>query len=324
MTARRRPVLGAALMLIGCASTLSSSVPFVFNALRITVRDDLWNLVDLSRHGVETMGLSVEWGMLSAAMGMYLSLLMAWAGIGWWKGRPWAATTTWAYVACGPAVTFTDLIIFIFAGRPCGLLSRLIFFDALGLLLPVALGLWLAARSRWATGPALAATQDAETAPGPSRRPALALLLMVIGAAGATMGVVPFVLSGLRIILGRDPWSAPDLARHGVDGLGLSTEWCMLTSAMCTCLGALMLWAGAGWLKGLRRRPWTRLWTWVYVTCALVVNATDTMIFLFKARPGPTRNLMLAADGVGLLIACLLGVWLLAGRVGRSGKEQKA
>jgi len=90
-TASRHPRVGWLLVLAGALGIVTGVIPLTTNAMRILVNENLWNVVDLAAHGVEAMGLSVEWGMLSSAMGACLGVLLLWAGAGWLKGRAWPA-----------------------------------------------------------------------------------------------------------------------------------------------------------------------------------------------------------------------------------------
>jgi len=105
--------------------------------------------------------------------------------------------------------------------------------------------------------------------------------LVVAGVIGVIGGVVPFSLNAFRILGGEKTWSSSSLAGHGVEALGLSVEWAMLSSAIGAYLGALLLASGRAWLKGLDA---ARLLTWIYVAGGVTVNATDLAIFLFHAE----------------------------------------
>lgn len=139
-----RPGLGMFLLAIGAIGLITGLVPFVTNGLRIVVAPDLWNAVDLAAHGVEAMGLGVEWGMLSSAMGASLGLLLLAAGWGWRKGAPWAAAVTYCYIVVGIAVNFTDMAIFLFKAKPGPMRSQMLFFDGIAFAIPVALAVYLA------------------------------------------------------------------------------------------------------------------------------------------------------------------------------------
>jgi hypothetical protein len=99
-----------------------------------------------------------------------------------------------------------------------------------------------------------------------------------------------------------------DVAAHGVEAMGLSIEWAMLSSAMGLCLGVMMVWAGRGWIRG---RGWAGAVSWAYVMAGLAVNGSDLVIFAFRAKAGAMRTGMLAADGAALAIPVVLGVWLV-------------
>ena len=151
-----------------------------------------------------------------------------------------------------------------------------------------------------------------------SRHRLVGWLLILAGVVGVISGVIPFTTNGLRILVNEDLWNVVDLAAHGVEAMGLSVEWGMLSSAMGTVLGVLLLWAGVAWVQG---RPSAAVVTWAYVLVGLAVNITDMTIFVFRAKHGPMRTQMLALDGIAMLIPWVLAGWLLrqrrpAGRVG--------
>lgn len=147
-------------------------------------------------------------------------------------------------------------------------------------------------------------------------RRALGWLLVGAGVLGMVCGIVPFVITGLRIATGRSVPAEMDWLAHGIESLALSAEWAMLSSAMGTFLGIMLLWAGAGWIRG---RPWAAAVTWMYVLAGLTVNVTDMIIFALKAKDGPMRTDMLLLDGVATLIAAGLAAWLLLRRRPASG-----
>ncbi len=143
---RRRPRLGWFLILVGIIGVVSGIVPFTINALRILVDEQLWNMLDFAAHGVESLGLSMEWGLLSSAMGTYLGVLLLLAGTGWLKGRARALPATLAYVSCGLVVNVADMIIFAFRAKPGPVRTQMLVFDAIALLIPIGLGVWLLRR----------------------------------------------------------------------------------------------------------------------------------------------------------------------------------
>jgi hypothetical protein len=67
----------------------------------------------------------------------------------------------------------------------------------------------------------------------------LGIVLIVLGVVGVVTGVIPLAASGLRIVLTEDPWNFADLFAHGMEAMGLSPEWAMLSSAMGAFLGVL-------------------------------------------------------------------------------------
>ena len=104
-------MVGWLLTAAGAVGVITGIVPLTINTLRIVVDEHLWNLLDFAAHGVESMGLSLEWGMLSSAMGMCLGVLLLCAGRGWRKGYAWAAPVSGAYVLTGLAVNISDMLI---------------------------------------------------------------------------------------------------------------------------------------------------------------------------------------------------------------------
>ncbi len=136
-------------------------------------------------------------------------------------------------------------------------------------------------------------------------------VMVVIGVLGVVTGVVPLAINGLRVVGDEHLWGAADVAAHGVEAMGLSIEWAMLSAAMGACLGVLMVWAGVGWIRG---RAWAGTVSWTYVLAGVTVNVCDLLIFAFRAKAGAMRNGMLAADSVALVIPLVLGVWLVNGR----------
>jgi hypothetical protein len=144
-----------------------------------------------------------------------------------------------------------------------------------------------------------------------TRRPKLGWALGVAGVIGVVTGLVPFVGTSLRLVVDENLWKIPgteDLAAHGMESMSLSLEWCMLSSAMGTYLGVLLLLAGFGWVRG---RPWALPVSIAYVLGGLAVNFTDLVIFLFRAQSGLMRTLMILFDGIAFLIPLFLGIYLL-------------
>ncbi len=151
--------------------------------------------------------------------------------------------------------------------------------------------------------------------PAASRHPRVGWLLAAAGVLGLASGVVPFTINALRLVLGKSPIHLPDTYAHGLEAMDLSLEWAVLSSAMGTCLGVLLLWAAVGWLKG---RTWAATVSWAYVLAGVAVCGPDVLIFAFRAQPGPTRTHMLAADSVALFIPLALALWLVLTRKSRS------
>lgn len=142
-TGERKPFAGWVYTIAGLLGVVTGVVPLTLNAVRILFREDLWGLLDLAAHGVEAMGLSVEWGLLSSALGLYLGVLLLWAGAGWRNGRPWAPAITWAYAIGGLTVNLVDQVIFIFRAKPGIVRTQMIAADAVALLIPLLTLAWL-------------------------------------------------------------------------------------------------------------------------------------------------------------------------------------
>ena len=141
-----------------------------------------------------------------------------------------------------------------------------------------------------------------------TRHPWVGGLLIAAGLLGVVTGLVPLTVNALRIVADEKLWGAVELAAHGVEALGLSLDWALLSSAAGAGLGVLLLCAGLGWRRGV---PWAAPVSWAYVVMGLAVNATDLLIFALRARPGPTRTTMLLADGVAVLIPLALAAWMI-------------
>ncbi|MFO7897433.1 MAG: hypothetical protein R6V58_00060 [Planctomycetota bacterium] len=158
------------------------------------------------------------------------------------------------------------------------------------------------------------------------QRRGFGVVLTIAGVLGLVVGLVPLVVNGARMLTRADPFAklldAVGIAGHGVEKMGLSVDWAVLSCALGTYLGALLLIAGIGWIKG---RRWAPAVTWAYVGCGLTVNVTDMFIFIFWARAGSMRSHMLVADGVALCFAVLVFVWYLGIRRGqKQGREEAA
>jgi len=139
--------------------------------------------------------------------------------------------------------------------------------------------------------------------------------LIIFGEFGLIAGIVPFAVHVVRLVADSRFVRGADWSAHGVDALGLSSEWALLSSAMGTYLGALLLWAGIGWTRG---RPWAPVVAWAYVFGGLAVNVTDMLIFWLQANPCLGRTLMLIFDGIALALPVAVAVWLL--RIRRAGR----
>jgi len=144
---RASKVLGWLLAVAGVIGIITGLVPLTSNALRVLVSWDLWGL-DVEKHAVEAMGLTVEWGLLSSSMGTFLGVMLLWAGVGWIRRRGWAPAVTGLYVLVGLTVNVTDMVIFAFQAKDSSMRSHMLLGDGLAMLLPGFLAAWLILRRR--------------------------------------------------------------------------------------------------------------------------------------------------------------------------------
>jgi hypothetical protein len=133
-------------------------------------------------------------------------------------------------------------------------------------------------------------------------------VLIAAGIIGVVTGAVPLTINTVRVVANERAYGMVDLAAHGVEAMGLSREWGMLSSGMGTLLGVLLLCAGAAWLTGKATAP---LLSWVYVAAGLTVNAIDMLIFIFRAKPGFMRSEMLLFDSLAAALPVALAAWLI-------------
>lgn len=144
---------GGLLIAAGVIGVVTGAVPLAINAARAFFHESTSIRIDLAAHGVEAMGLSVEWALLSCTMGVLLGILLLWAGRAWLRGRATAPLLSWIYVLAGLMVNLVDMLIFLFLARPGAMRSRMLFLDGLATLLPVVVAAWLIARRRTAPPP---------------------------------------------------------------------------------------------------------------------------------------------------------------------------
>jgi len=143
---RRAVVAGDFLMVCGGVGLVTGLVPFAVSALRLLGFDLGLGPDDWAAHGVEAMGLSLEWAALSSICGAFLGALLLAAGLGWRRGRPWAPLVTLLYAIDGLLVTGTDLAIFALAARPGRMRTSMLIADAVAFALAVGV---LAALIAW-------------------------------------------------------------------------------------------------------------------------------------------------------------------------------
>jgi len=139
-------LVGAVFTVAGIIGVLTGAVPFVVNALRIVRGPEWWQTSDWAGHGVEAMGLGVEWGMLSSAMGLCLGVILLWAARCWFRGLDHAPVVTWAYVLFGLGVNVTDMFIFALNAKPGRMRTHMLWADGAALAFAVMVGLWLLVR----------------------------------------------------------------------------------------------------------------------------------------------------------------------------------
>ena len=134
------------------------------------------------------------------------------------------------------------------------------------------------------------------------------MLLVMCGVVGVTTGVVPFLIAGLRLAAVAWAERAADWAAHGMDSLGLSVEWAVLSSACGTMLGVLLLAAGTGWRRG---RAWAPVVTLIYAVGGLVVTGVDLAIFIVVSPHGTARTSMLVLESIAFAIAAVVLIALV-------------
>jgi len=132
------------LMVCGGVGIVTGLVPFAVSALRLFGCHLGLGPQDWAAHGVEAMGLSLEWAALSSAEGAVLGGLLFAAGLGWRRRRPWAPLVTLVYAANGIVVTGVDLAIFARAARRGSMRTSMLVADGLAFALAAAVLLGLA------------------------------------------------------------------------------------------------------------------------------------------------------------------------------------
>ena len=130
--------VGVFLMVCGGVGVVTGLLPFAVSLARLLGHDFGRSAEDWAAHGVEAMGLSLEWAALSSANGAFLGGLLVAAGLGWRRGRAWAPLVTLLYALLGILVTGTDLAIFALAARPGAARASMLFLDGAAFALAAA------------------------------------------------------------------------------------------------------------------------------------------------------------------------------------------
>jgi hypothetical protein len=136
----------------------------------------------------------------------------------------------------------------------------------------------------------------------------IGLFLIVCGVIGIVTGLLPLVLNVLRLLGCTFGLSRESMANHGVEAMGLSVPWAVLSCWDGAFLGSLLVAAGLGWRRGWR---WAPLVTFLYAVHGTMITGLDLLIFATYARPGRMRDRMLVLDG----LACALAVTVLVAMV---------
>jgi len=145
---------GRLLIVCGGVGIVTGLVPFAVSMLRLVGVDFGRTAEDWAAHGVEALGLSLEWAALSSACGAFLGGLLIAAGLGWRRGRPWAPLVSLVYALLGLTVTGTDLAIFAVAAKPGRMRASMLFLDGMAFALAAAVLLGLIAWRRQRGRPA--------------------------------------------------------------------------------------------------------------------------------------------------------------------------
>ena len=135
---RRAALAGDFLMVCGGVGIVTGLVPFAVSFLRLLGFDLGLGPEDWAAHGVEAMGLSIEWAALSSVSGAFLGGLLLAAGIGWRRGRPWAPLVTLVYAIDGLLVAGTDLVIFALSATPGRMRNSMLLLDGIAFALALA------------------------------------------------------------------------------------------------------------------------------------------------------------------------------------------
>lgn len=127
----RARLAGTLLTVCGVVGVLSGALPLTVNFLRMLGFDWGMSPETWADHGVEAMGLGIEWAVLSCVDGTFLGGLLLAAGYGWWRGRRWAPLVTLIYCIHGLLVTGADLAIFATRAKVGSMRTEMLILDGL-------------------------------------------------------------------------------------------------------------------------------------------------------------------------------------------------
>ena len=128
---RQRLVIADFLMVCGGIGIVLGVLPWAVSVLRLLGCEFGRTPQDWAAHGVEGMGLHVEWAALSSATGAMIGALWVASGLGWRRSRPWAPLVTLLAAINGLVVDGVDLFIFVVAARPGAARSWMLVGDGL-------------------------------------------------------------------------------------------------------------------------------------------------------------------------------------------------
>ena len=134
------------LMVCGGVGIVLGVLPLAVSALRLFGCTFGRTPEDWAAHGIEAMGLHLEWALLSSAAGAMIGGLWLASGIGWRRSRPWAPPVTLIAAINGLVVDGVDLVIFAAAAKPGTVRTSMLIADGFAFALAagalVGLAIW--------------------------------------------------------------------------------------------------------------------------------------------------------------------------------------